>query len=561
MIPLPTAAQMRALDEDTIAKLGIPGGVLMESVGRSVITVLHQLHHATRIDLAQAQILIVAGPGNNGGDGMVIARYLHEQGRRSELWVVADRARVRGDALLHLLAAEAAGVKAHFCDGTVTLLGERLASLRPEDLIIDALLGTGLQRSVTGGLAQVVSSINTSRAVTVSVDLPSGLDADRGVPSDATIEPCIVRADYTVTLGFPKLGLVGSPGFLFAGEMFLADIGIPASLCPKHKVSAQLVDASVLAPLAAPRSPLGHKGSHGHLLIIAGSQGKLGAALLSTEAALRTGVGLCTLAVPENALDGSLGSRCPEAMTLPYALTETVLGNQLLPALSGKTALAVGPGLAPVPAIRELLLAVLSHGGQPMVFDAEAINQLVGAEPHLLARARRGAKTVLTPHPGEAARLLGTTSAAVQVDRVAAARAIAEKTAAVVVLKGARTLVVEPPGFAQHASEARLAVIPTGNPGMGSGGMGDALTGMIAALLAAGWATFDAACAAAYWHGLAGDLVSARRAPGSIVLGTEVIAVLDEARSLAGRFATSHRPWPVVPLDWTQGRTGCAPKS
>ena len=561
MIPLPTAAQMRALDEDTIAKLGIPGGVLMESAGRSVITVLHQLHHATRIDLAQAQILIVAGPGNNGGDGMVIARYLHEQGRRSELWVVVDRDRVRGDALLHLLAAEAAGVKAHFCDGTVTLLGERLASLRPEDLIIDALLGTGLQRSVTGGLAQVVSSINTSRAVTVSVDLPSGLDADRGVPSDATIEPCIVRADYTVTLGFPKLGLVGSPGFLFAGEMFLADIGIPASLCPKHKVSAQLVDASVLAPLAAPRSPLGHKGSHGHLLIIAGSQGKLGAALLSTEAALRTGVGLCTLAVPENALDGSLGSRCPEAMTLPYALTETVLGNQLLPALSGKTALAVGPGLAPVPAIRELLLAVLSHGGQPMVFDAEAINQLVGAEPHLLARARRGAKTVLTPHPGEAARLLGTTSAAVQADRVAAARAIAEKTAAVVVLKGARTLVVEPPGFAQHASEARLAVIPTGNPGMGSGGMGDALTGMIAALLAAGWATFDAACAAAYWHGLAGDLVSARRAPGSIVLGTEVIAVLDEARSLAGRFATSHRPWPVVSLDWTQGRTGCAPKS
>ena len=561
MIPLPTAAEMRSLDEDTIAKLGIPGGVLMESAGRGVVTVLHQLHRTTGIDLAQAEILIVAGPGNNGGDGMVIARYLHEQGRRSELWVVVDRDRVRGDALLHLLAAEAAGVKAHFCDGTVTLLEERLASLRPEDLIIDALLGTGLQRSVTGGLAQVISSINASRAVTVSVDLPSGLDADRGVPSDATIEPCIVRADYTVTLAFPKLGLVGSPGFVFAGEIFLADIGIPDSLGPKHKVSAQLVDASVLAPLAVPRSALGHKGSHGHLLLIAGSQGKLGAALLSTEAALRTGVGLCTLAVPENALDGSLGSRCPEAMTLPYALTETALGSQLLPALSGKSALAVGPGLAPVPAIRELLLALLSHGGQPMVFDAEAINQLVDAEPHLLARARRGAKTVLTPHPGEAARLLGTTSAAIQADRVAAARAIAEKTAAVIVLKGARTLVVEPPGFAQHASEARLAVIPTGNPGMGSGGMGDVLTGMIAALLAAGWATFDAACAAAYWHGLAGDLVSARRAPGSIVLGTEVIAALDEARSIAGRFATSPRPWPVVSLDWTQGRTGCAPKT
>ena len=554
MMPLPTATEMRALDEDTIVQRGIPGGVLMESAGRGVVTVLHQLHDATKINLGQAQILVIAGPGNNGGDGMVIARYLHEQGLRFELWVVAERSRVRSDALLHLVAAEAAGVTAHFCDRDTTLLRERLASLQREDLIVDALLGTGLQRSVTGGLAQVISSINASRAVTVSVDLPSGLDADRGVPSDATTEPCIVRADFTVTLAFPKLGLVGSPGFLFAGEIFLADIGIPNSLCPRHKVSAQLVDASVLAPLAAPRSPIGHKGSHGHLLIIAGSPGKLGAALLSTEAALRTGVGLCTLALPKDAQDGSLGSRCPEAMTLPYVLAETALEAQLLPALSGKSALAVGPGLAPVPAIRELLLALLAHGPQPMVFDAEAINQLVGAESHLLARARRGAATVLTPHPGEAARLLGTTSAAIQADRVTAARTIAEKTGSVVVLKGARTLVVEPPEPAKRASESRLAVIPTGNPGMGSGGMGDVLTGMIAALLAAGWATFDAACAAAYWHGLAGDLVSARRSPGSIVLGTEVIATLEEARSVGGQFATSHRPWPIVPLAWTQGR-------
>ncbi len=554
MMPLPTATEMRALDEDTIVQRGIPGGVLMESAGRGVVTVLHQLHDATKINLGQAQILVIAGPGNNGGDGMVIARYLHEQGLRFELWVVAERSRVRSDALLHLVAAEAAGVTAHFCDRDTTLLRERLASLQREDLIVDALLGTGLQRSVTGGLAQVISSINASRAVTVSVDLPSGLDADRGVPSDATTEPCIVRADYTVTLAFPKLGLVGSPGFLFAGEIFLADIGIPNSLCPRHKVSAQLVDASVLAPLAAPRSPIGHKGSHGHLLIIAGSPGKLGAALLSTEAALRTGVGLCTLALPKDAQDGSLGSRCPEAMTLPYVLAEPALEAQLLPALSGKSALAVGPGLAPVPAIRELLLALLAHGPQPMVFDAEAINQLVGAESHLLARARRGAATVLTPHPGEAARLLGTTSAAIQADRVTAARTIAEKTGSVVVLKGARTLVVEPPEPANRANESRLAVIPTGNPGMGSGGMGDVLTGMIAALLAAGWATFDAACAAAYWHGLAGDLVSNRRAPGSIVLGTEVLAALEEARSVGGQFATSHRPWPIVPLAWTQGR-------
>lgn len=549
---LPTAAQMRALDEDTISQVGISGGVLMESAGRSVVEVLVSLNRSGRLFFDRARIVIVAGPGNNGGDGMVIARYLQELGLSFELWIVADRARIRGDALLHLAAAERAGVTPRFCDGASEELRTRLASLSSDDVVMDALLGTGLQRSVTGGLASVIRHINASRACTIAIDLPSGLDADRGIPVDAPSDPLIVQADFTVTLGFPKLGLVGSPGFLFAGEVFVADIGISAALGPRHQVCAQLLDASALARLAAPRSLVGHKGSHGHLMIVAGSSGKVGAALLATEAALHVGVGLCTLALSEDAADGSLGSRCPEAMTLPYRLAATP-DSQFLEGLAGKSALAVGPGLAPTMETKALLRTLVAHCEQPLLLDAEALNQLVDDKVLLRTRAQHGRATILTPHPGEAARLLQTTSADVQRDRVGAVQALAEQTGAVVLLKGARTLIAEPPKH-NETKAPRLAVVPTGNPGMGSGGMGDVLTGMIGALLAAGWSVFDAACAGAYWHGLAGDVAASQRAAGSIVLATQVTAALDQARELAGKVASGPRPWPIVPLAWMQGR-------
>lgn len=553
MIPIVTAAQMRALDEGTISQLGVAGGVLMESAGRAVVTVLSDLQRRDLLDLRRAEVIVVAGPGNNGGDGMVIARYLHSQGIRCELWVVADRSRVRGDALTHLLAAEKSGVIAQFCDRETGLLQKRLGALTKSDVIVDALLGTGVSRSVSGSLALAIAHVNTSQAVKVAVDLPSGLDADRGIPSDAGPDPIIVRADYTVTFGYPKLGLCGSPGFVFAGEIFVADIGIPDFLCRNHKVMTHLVDARVMSPLTMRRSPLQHKGSHGHLLLLAGSTGKLGAAVLATEAALRTGVGLCTVAAPKDALDGSLGARCPEAMTLPYSAQEGGVDQQILAALAGKNALAVGPGLSPTQATHDLLIALLAHSEQPMVLDAEALNQLVGKLDVVRQRSRRGRATILTPHPGEAARLLGTTSAQIQADRVASVRRLAEQTDAVVLLKGARTLIADHPS-ATHAGSP-LAMIPTGNAAMGSGGMGDVLTGMIGALLAASIPAFDAACLAAYWHGLAGDLAAKRRADSSIVLATEVMAELDEGRKLGVAWASSQRSWPVWPLGWAASRT------
>lgn len=553
MIPLVTAAQMRALDEETIAKLGVAGGVLMETAGRGVVTVLFDLARAGRFDLSTATVLVVAGPGNNGGDGMVIARYLHSHGVTCELWVVAERSRIRGDALLHLHAAEAGGVVPHFCDRDSTHLWDRLAALDAGDVLLDALLGTGVSRSVSGALATVITQMNRCPAVKVAVDLPSGLDADRGVPADAGPSPVIVRTDYTVTFGFPKLGLCGSPGFVFAGEIFVADIGIPASLCAKHDVVAGLVDAAVMTPLLSTRSPLQHKGSHGHLLLLAGSQGKLGAAVLATEAALRTGVGLCTLAIPQAAVDGSLGSRCPEAMTLPYETERPDWQDQILSAVGGKSALGIGPGLAPTKTTQDLLCRLLDSCWLPMVLDAEALNQLVGRLEVLKERSRRGFATVLTPHPGEAARLLGTTSAAVQADRVAAVRSLTAQTDSVVLLKGARTLIARPPIAGEHATT--LAMIPTGNAAMGSGGMGDVLTGMIGALLASGTAAFDAACLSAYWHGLAGDLAASRKAQGSIVLATEVMQELDDARKVGGRWAGQQRSWPIWPLSAAASRT------
>lgn len=584
MIPLVTAEQMRALDDETIHKLGVPGAVLMESAGRGVVEVMWRLHQRGEIDLYAGQIVIVAGPGNNGGDGMVVARYLQSRGATVRLLLCAERERVRGDALLHLKAAEASGVAPTVHSGEIgaAQVAAQLQRLGRRDVIVDALLGTGLKQAVSGPLRHIIEAINHSAAPRIAVDLPSGLDADRGVPAGASEPLPIVRADHTVTFGFCKLGMASAPGFTFAGRVHLVDIGIPEALGSRHGVRARLLDARCLLRLGQARAPLSHKGSNGHLLVLAGSRGKMGAALLSTRAALRTGVGLCTLAAPEDALDGALGVSAPEAMSHPYRLGggSGELGQAWLAAAVGKHALAVGPGL---PAAREdgevraALLSLIENGDVPMVLDADALNQLVGEDEALQRAAEHGRQLVLTPHPGEAARLLGCSVAEVQADRLHSARTLCRRTGAVVLLKGARTLIVSPAdrdsvpaeieartrgaveaaggdGRAQAASSADaeplsepLSVVSTGNAGMGSGGMGDVLTGMLGALLAARWPAYEAACAAAYWHGLTGDRLAQRRARGSVLLATELIDGLDEARQHA-LTAPPSAGWPLVEI-------------
>jgi NAD(P)H-hydrate epimerase len=492
-----TAAEMRALDREVIERVGVPGVVLMEAAGRGVADLIGAL--------GRAPVTVWAGPGNNGGDGLVAARHLANRGVDVAVVLCAPAAKVRGDALVHLQACERSGVP--ILDGA-TAAGLAAAAARPAEVVVDALLGTGLEREVTGHLADAIARINVHAAVKIAVDIPSGLDADRGIPLGAC-----VRADHTVTFAFAKRGLVIAPGFTFAGRLHVIDIGIPERLARAHGVHAELLDERVLDGLRRPRDPLGHKGTFGHLLVLAGSGDKLGAALLAGQAALRSGVGLCTVALPTGAL-GAFAGKVPELMAAGYLPDDAEAAwASLAPLVDGKRALAAGPGMPTQSSMRGLLAKLVSAAlarDLGVVLDADALNHLA-ADAAILDGAPRppSARLVLTPHPGEAARLLGRPVAEVQADRVGAATALAARHQAVVALKGARTIVAAPDG--------RLAVCPTGNPGLGTGGTGDVLTGCVGALLAEGRDAFGAATAAVYLHGAAGDLVADERGQRGLV--------------------------------------------
>lgn len=572
---LVSAAQMRALDAEAINGLTIPGAVLMESAGRGVVAALWALDGAGRINLRGGRALVVAGPGNNGADGVVVARYLHAAGVSVRVLLCAAAERLQGDAALQWKIASALGVDLATGYDPATVAAAT-AALGPRDVIIDALLGTGLSRAVRGELAQVIAALNASPARRVSVDVPSGLDADLGAPPDAAADPAgpaaIVRADDTVTFGWAKLGLVGDPGFRSAGHVQVVDIGIPEVLADRLGVATWLLGPALLAPLSAPRPPAGHKGSHGHLLIIAGSPGKTGAALLACRGAQAAGVGLCTIAAPA-AAQSALQAQVLEAMTLAYPDSAPGLGDAWLAAAEGKRAVAIGPGLPTGPTSQIVRTAVLQLLAEVrpatwLVLDAEALNLLEGDLAPLRAAAGRGVALVLTPHPGEAARLLHSDTATIQASRLPTAQRLARESGAVALLKGARTVIAHPDG--------RAWLCPTGNAGMGVGGMGDVLTGMIGALLCSGLspdagsaslglhpddgAAF-AACAGAYWHGLAGDALLRRRFPAALLLAGELCAALPEAVQWAQRLQQTaprglQRPLlPVIPAPVTLAAT------
>lgn len=485
---LVTADEMRALDRATIDGVGVPGVVLMESAGRGVVDVM-----ARHYDVAHARVVAFCGPGNNGGDGFVVARHLANRGADVIVALVGERDKIEGDARVHFDACAHSSVRIFEADK---------APLHRNDLVVDAIFGTGLGRPVGAGAARdAIARMRAHRGPVVAVDVPSGLDADRGI-----VGPC-VRADHTVTFAFAKLGLVGAEEQAVVGALHVVDIGIPEWLARERGVKAELLEDAVLDPLRA-RPAAGHKGTHGHVLVVAGSRGKTGAALLCGTAVLRAGAGLCTVAMPADAA-ALVEGRVPELM-----IEAVGPAGDVQSLLVGKRAAAVGPGMARDDAARDRLRA-LGNSELPLVVDADALNA-IAADGALLPR--RGSPTVVTPHPGEAARLLGATPGAVQEDRVGAARAIADKLGAVCVLKGARTVIAAPDG--------RLAINPTGNPGLGTAGTGDVLTGVVAAALARLYGDangrvdpFAAACAAVYLHGAAGDRAAAARSPTGLVAG------------------------------------------
>jgi hydroxyethylthiazole kinase-like uncharacterized protein yjeF len=521
MIPVLTAAEMGQADRRTIDEIGVPGAVLMENAGAAVAAAIRQRYPAAR------RPVVLCGRGNNGGDGFVVASRLRDL--QPAVYLTASRTDVKGDARTHLAAYEGTG-------GRVTELldaaGWQAArqAVRRADVLVDALLGTGLRDRPSGLLGQIIGDIASAAGPgvpIVAVDIPSGLPSDTG---DVAWET--VRAALTVTFAAPKHGHVLPPACERVGELVVADIGIPAAVLAETGARLWLLEARDAARAFPPRKPDAHKGTFGHVLVVAGSVGKSGAAILSACGALRAGAGLVTVATPAPALPMVAAGR-PELMTEPLpvggngGLDREALGRAL--ALAGQVdAVVVGPGLGQDEATRDFVRGLVADCAAPLVIDADGLNALApdrsSTEPAAAVLQKRSAATVVTPHPGEMARLVGSDTAAVQRRRLDIAREFAAASRAIAVLKGYRTLVADP--------EGRAGVNPTGNPGMATGGTGDALSGILGALLARGLDAWTAATAGVYVHGLAGDVAARRLGQESLLAGDLVDALPEAIRSL-----------------------------
>ncbi len=491
------SAEMREIDRTAIEVCGIPSLTLMDRAGRAVAEA------ALELAGAKGRVVVVCGGGNNGGDGYVAARLLRGAGRDARVLALVPAERLSPDAQAVLEQAQRAGVP---IDDAGELGG---VDAGVGDVVVDAIFGTGLARAPEGAFAGAIGRIEAARvagARVLAVDVPSGLSADTGRP----LGTC-VRADRTVTFGFQKRGLVLFPGAAFAGEVTVADIGIPPEAARRVPLGCELVSDVEARLLVPARAPDAHKGDAGRLLVIAGSPGKTGAAHLALTGALRGGAGLVTLAARADVLPLALSGR-PEAMsaTLPGKGPLGRADLQALLALAREAdALVVGPGIPRGAETAELLLALLARAKKPAIVDADGLNALAGAATAGLAEL--GVPLLLTPHPGEMARLCGATVEEVQADRIGLASAKAREWRATVVLKGARTVVADP--------EGAPAVVSAGNPGLATGGTGDVLAGLCGALLAGGLPPPAAGRVAAHVHGRAGDLVARRLGERGLLAG------------------------------------------
>lgn len=522
---LVTAEEMRGLDSFTIEKMGIPGLVLMENAGRGVLCVLSRCFPQWRAQ----KIAVLCGKGNNGGDGFVVARYLRDHGALVEVFLAALPEELSGDAKVSMeIFLRSGGHLTHL--GSEARLGGDGIPLSSFDLLVDALLGTGLKSRVRDPMAGIIEQVNQSNVPVLSVDIPSGLCSDTGRPLGAA-----VKAQVTVTFGLPKLGHFLYPGRELSGELYVVDIGIPAKALGEQNLTRELIDPSMLGSLLKPRSPQAHKGQFGHLLVVAGSAGKTGAGVMACEAALKVGAGLVTMGLPKS-LNWAMEARLTEVMTLPLpegpeqSLSMAAAG-EILEALEGKSGLVLGPGLSTKGQTPELVRELVRKARVPMVIDADGLNGLAG---HLGLLEHAPGIKILTPHPGEAARLLSMSTSQVQSDRIQASLELSRRSSSYVVLKGAGTILADPQG--------RLRLVPTGNPAMASGGMGDILTGIIAGLLVQDLQPFDAMSLGTYLHGLVADEWAAATAKRGLV-ATDLLPLLPGAleRITEGKVP---RSWP-----------------
>ncbi len=487
---LVTAEQMRDLDRRATEEAGIPSLLLMENAGRSVF---EETVAMLSRNPAGKKIAVVCGKGNNGGDGFVAARHLTNRNAAVQIFLLCNFDDVQGDAAINLSIAQRMGIPIRIVTDK-----EDLKNLVSFDLIVDAIFGTGIKGNVSGLAKDAIKAINESNRPVLSIDIPSGIDADNG-----SICGLCVCATRTVTFGLPKRGLYLFPGANYVGKLTVVDIGIPNALLEDSGSDVRSITAELTKKLLPLRNLDAHKGSCGHLAVIAGSIGMTGAAALTAESALRVGAGLVTLGIPES-LNDILESKVTEVMTVPipeggcksFGLDSLKASLELIQRCD---ALAIGPGIGRRPEAIEFILQLVPKVEKPMVLDADALNA-ISKDSSILVKI--DAPVVITPHPGEMARLLGTTTSDVQSNRLEIALDCSKDWGVTVVLKGAGTVVANQQGQA--------FINTTGNPGMASGGMGDVLTGAIGGLLAQGLNPTESAICGVYLHGLAADIASHR---------------------------------------------------
>jgi len=485
-----TAEEMQELDRKAIETYRIPGIVLMENAGRGAADVISNSFP----EIHKKKIAIIAGKGNNGGDGFVIARYLLNQGIYVRVYLLTDPKGLRGDAetnfsIFHRMKGEVISVPSSKDYIKVK------RDLEKFDILVDGIFGTGLDAEVRGYYREVIDHLNTLQRPIVAIDIPSGLDANTGKPLGTAI-----RASLTITFGLPKIGLLIPPGLDYVGKKVkVIDIGIPKRLVEEEKIPTYLLEKEEIQKcLSIPRNPDTHKGDYGHLLVIAGSVGKTGAAVMACQAALRMGAGLVTLAIPKS-LNAILEMKLTEVMTEP--LPETPKQTLSLRAFSAivrlcenKRAVIIGPGLGTLKETQSLILKLIRTLDLPIILDADGLTALA-TQPKTLPIKNRS--LMLTPHPGEMARLIRSQVKEVLEDRVGLSRNFSQSQHVHLILKGHPTLITTPKG--------EVYINPTGNPGMASGGTGDVLTGMIGGLVCQGFDILSSLQIAVYLHGMAGD--------------------------------------------------------
>ena len=488
MKKIATTQEMKALDNAAIEEAGIPGLILMENASLGILKKIQEIFGG---DVRGRHFIILCGKGNNGGDGYAVARHLLNREAEVSVFAVGPIADLRGDALTNALIFEKIG-------GTIKELKESgsLPRVASADLIVDALLGTGLTGRASGMVAKMIEWMNDRPEPVLAVDIPSGVEGDTGA-----VRGVAVIADWTVTMGLYKRGLVLPPGRDLAGEVTVAIISLPPHVRAGTHISFNLLEASDIHGMLPQRQPTDHKGDCGRVVILAGSPGMTGAATLCSQAALRIGAGLVILGIPKS-LNPILETKLSEVMTRRLAENDDgCLCPEALPTIeeliSWADVVAIGPGLSQHPDTEETVRLILSNINKPLVIDADGLNVL-GKEEEFAGMLPSG--SILTPHPGEFSRLCGLPIAEILNHRVYLTAEKAASWGAVVVLKGSPTIIADPGG--------EVFCNPTGNPALATGGSGDVLTGMIVGLLAQGCPPVHAACAGVYLHGLAGDFAA-----------------------------------------------------